>query len=242
MKLIFSPVPRSGSTALCEYIAYSSESTLSVEPYNPECNENRQVTLKDKFEEIQTYDIIKILGWPLDILDNFEIIDVAEKIIFLYRESVLDTMLSNIVSMTYSGDYKIYSKHRLKNSFQNDVAQSLLNDFYSEVRPPIDLKEFAVCYFDFIKNIQCYYNYVKFYHSNKTLIVKYEDLYSENQSLELDKIMHFLNLQAKNIDSLSLMDASNKLNNYDTYKKIIPNLDEVMNWHKCLNENECLSK
>jgi hypothetical protein len=72
--------------------------------------------------------------------------------------------------------------------------------------------------------------------------VKYEDLYSENQSLELDKIMHFLNLQAKNIDSLSLMDASNKLNNYDTYKKIIPNLDEVMNWHKCLNENECLSK
>jgi hypothetical protein len=54
--------------------------------------------------------------------------------------------------------------------------------------------------------------------------------------------MHFLNLQAKNIDSLSLMDASNKLNNYDTYKKIIPNLDEVMNWHKCLNENECLSK
>lgn len=242
MKLIFSPVPRSGSTALCEYIAYSSESTLSVEPYNPECNENRQIALKDKFEEIQTYDIIKILGWPLDILDNFEIIDVAEKVIFLYRESVFDTMLSNIVSMTYSGEYKIYSKNRLKNSFNSDVAQSLLNHFYSEIRPPINLKDFAICYFDFIKSIHCYYNYVKFYHSKKTLIVKYEDIYSQNQMHELDKIMSFLNLQVKNTDSLSLMSAANKLNNHETYTKIIPNFNEVLDWYKFLNEDVCLLK
>lgn len=214
MNTIFAPSARCGSTSLVHYIGLSCCLEYISEPYNPDnyCSFNIQ--------ELGTkYELIKILSWPLSYEDVCQILDISDKIVFLTRNNKFEQIISNYISRTYSGS--IWHKCQIDNN------EHL---FFKEIRPKILYNEF-VNEFNYIEWLDNKYsNTIQSKYADKTINVQYENIYS-NDNKYINEILEFMDLKILDDSHTGLISKSNKLNSFESYKKIIPNFDEVHYWY-----------
>lgn len=214
MILIFAPILRTGSTDLLRYIGKSCKLNYLMEPFHP--NNKNKYTL----EQIQSYDLVKSLGWQQTYDKNIQLIQASNNVIFLTRNSIIDTILSIYASNTYGG---IWNKEELK----------YVNDFHTKIRPPMTKKYFTDSYLYIKKTIDDYSQVQDIHDKNKTISVKYEDLFNDYDVI--NSILDFLNLQIKD-SSYMYHWSSSKMNNYRHYETIIPNLSDIIKWNGEIND------
>ena len=87
MILIFAPVPRCGSTELTKYIGESCKISYMLEPFHPMRDGRYNLHNLD-------FDLVKTLSWQLSDEDNKQLIQNADKVIFLNRTNIMDIILS----------------------------------------------------------------------------------------------------------------------------------------------------
>jgi hypothetical protein len=161
------------------------------------------------------YDGIKHLSHQLDINANIKLLnnESVKYSIFLYRESFIDTILSMHMSMNF---LKKTKKHKWHSWTNND-------DFFSVIRDEVNLS-YLQHRFNNLQSMKDYF----FSSHNFSRIVKYEDFFSSNVKSNFLELIDEMGLKIFNEEYNQYLGKDSKLNDYEKYKKLIPNFDELI--------------
>lgn len=230
-KIILFAHPRSGSTSLIKILNTHPSLNIAHEPFhenynlwNP--NERKYIdlvknisTLEIAFAELfRKYNGIKLLHYQLPrILNNYLLSLEEYKIIFLRRENLLQSVISNLIAEQTTAWHKEDLNIKTKKLYNNlnPIPISTIQE-----RLKFD-KEWMSYYEKRVKNRRI-----------NTLSVTYEELYASDmkqRTEEQNKIFNFLELEMPNEDKIApyLTPGQAKMNSTKEYK-LIPNIDEII--------------
>jgi LPS sulfotransferase NodH len=206
--------PRSGSSSLKEIIS-SQEIPILGEPFNVDVTqEYLQKIKKEKFQDIlneikQKYLGLKHLFFQLEYKKNIILLE-NYRTVFLYRENILEASLSVQMAIQTkkwaASDVNYQSDyHKIKHININQVLETCK-----------ELHSFNKLYNEKIK---------------KNLIIKYEDLYQNDEEKQMDMIkfiFDFLKIKIKDKEKIKFFcDKKNKLNK-EKWSEIIENYNEIL--------------
>ena len=221
MNLIFCPYGRCGSTVLCTAIKDSclsyDQTKVIYEPFTQfsDCHDLQKLeNSKSKIDIIsEKINVVKhiVHGHATEELHKY-IISKSSKILFLYRENIFDQYVSFFMSIT--NPKKIFNIHR-NHSIDKDDIES----FYNQERPAIQIKEAIKDVKDIICLVKKWHSYIENF--DNVITMSYENLYSDTNNFK--KICNFFNLDLLNNDYMDILSKNNKMNNEETYTKVIPN-------------------
>lgn len=217
MNLIFCPFGRCGSTSLCFALQKSCLINILHEPSS----------LEQVYDS--KYTTIKSLSTTLNEQDNRNLIDTSSNLIFLYRQNLLDIVISYFTSKNFVTKSGIEIWNFAENS---NITEEDKKDFLNTIRPDIDIRFFQETLIDVIERTHYYYNYIKHNHSNY-IVVAYEDLYS-NSNVFTDVAAKF-DLSIVNNKYKDILDIKKKINTRQNYSKIINNYNDFFSLYKYLN-------
>ena len=122
MNSIFCLHPRCGSTVICLCLQYSCNLNVWHEP--------------NAFNNSVNYDVVKIISTNLCKETNKKFLRNSDKIIFLYRESLIDAIISEYFSQTFRTKDNIQIWNTLFNDKISDHDKKL---FLKTSRTPMDI-------------------------------------------------------------------------------------------------------
>ena len=204
MNLIFCVHPRCGSTVLCLALQQSCKIDVCHEPLS--ISEIKEYHSIAKVVSSLNYDTI-----------NKKFIDASKNILLLYRNNILDAILSEHMSSTFKTENGI----EIWNTVCNEsISEKDKEDFYKTARPPINFSKAKIKIKEADNRFTYYTEYI--HKKNKNLkTISYETLYCEQNSF--NDICEFFGYSIKNNYYKELMSHKNKINNNETYRKLIPN-------------------
>ncbi len=195
---------RTGSSNLAK-ILRKLHGDVSLEPFNGKhgVNKSREDCISNFMSYLNGNDVIgvKHISAQLSHLFNLRLIKGFDKIIFLYRENVLQQAISWAISQK-TGDW--YNKERIMNSIYKakDVGY---NDVINLVNSIIGRRDVYKGYFE----------------DSNCLVVKYEDLYN-NKVDELNRVLKYLGYPEYEMqdEEVNHMLFGAKINSTETYKTL----------------------
>lgn len=207
MNLIFCIYPRCGSTVLC----LSLQKSCMVDVCHEPCS----------IDEIPDYcNISKIMSNLNDEQTNKKFIDNSRNILLLYRQNMLDVILSEHMSLTF----KTKSGIQIWNTIYNtEISDEDKKDFYKTRRQAIDFSNVRFKISEARNRLKLYTEYIDRKKKNMKIIA-YEDLYNDMENFVM--VCDFFGYAVKNNSYQKLMSPKNKINNTEIYPKLIPNYNE----------------
>lgn len=196
---------RTGSSNLAK-ILRKLHGDVSLEPFNGKYGVNKAVEdcISNFMSDLNnSNDLIgvKHISAQLSHLFNLRLIKGFDKIVFLYRENVLQQAISWAISQK-TGDW--YNKERIMSSLHKakDVGY---NDVINLVNSIVGRRDVYKGYFE----------------DSNHLVVKYEDLYN-NKVDELNRVLNYLGYPDYDLhdEEVNHMLFSAKINSTESYKTL----------------------
>lgn len=211
---------RCGSTSLLTALVNSLNLSFISEPFNksnvyqPDWILN--VTSKNLVQTLkqQNIQIFKHILYQSN--DNKKIISDCDKVIFMYRANFLDYILSNFFSSTYFDLSGQHCWHKHDRQYK----------FFELMRPPTQLEHISSLFTETQQRLS-YFSHFLSISNIEHKFVSYEDFYTESVLSNFHDLCDFLELTPLNESGYQFLSPENKLNNQETFEKLIPNFSEA---------------
>jgi len=206
---------RTGSSNLAKIIR-KLHGDFSLEPFNGKygINKSRENCISDFINDLNKTDCIgvKHISAQLSHLFNLRLTKEFDKIVFLYRENVLEQAISWVISQRIG---QWYNKEKIMSGLHKAENVSY-NEVIIMVQQIIGRRDVYKGYFE----------------DSNNLVVKYEDLYNGSVD-ELNRVLNYLGYPDYDLqdEEVNHMLFSAKINSTETYKtlKCYPQLKMIGN-------------
>tara|TARA_R110002020_G_scaffold103752_3_gene243097 strand:- start:11591 stop:12280 length:690 start_codon:yes stop_codon:yes gene_type:complete len=166
--------------------------------------------------------------------NNKALLRMCDKIIFIHRKHFIDRYLSRWMSEKFEhpkpakgqhiGNYNLGSIWRWSDIY---YAPSTKKAFYTQIRPPVNI---TLMKKEFKKYTVEYNMYYPLLLSENAIMLEYATFYNESVKENFIELASHAELDIISDEWEAVLDHKNKFNDPNTYRKVIPNYEEVMSY------------